>query len=290
MRLLVFIFCVVSLQAQIGPAGINPVRGEVRQDRGDLPQGLVLEAQPLDHARPSERVPVGRDGHFELHNLVAGGYQIRISNSLGAMVYQELVSIHGNGDQIQLRMPDSDDATRLSGKVSAARLLHPVPSQAAKEFARAQKALSAGDTNGSIEHLQKALARYPDYLEAHNNLGVRYMALQEFELAQAEFQKAVALDPDSAKAQLNLSLALSTLRRPEEAEEAARRAVRLEPESLAAHYSLGQILAVQGKDAPEALAHLRNAAEAFPRARLVIARVLTQQGLTRRRPRNDARI
>ncbi len=129
-----------------------------------------------------------------------------------------------------------------------------------------------------MEHLEKAIQIHPDYVEAHNNLGARYMALNQYDKAATEFQKTVALDPESTKGYLNLSLALMARRRYPEAETAARRAVQLDPHSVKARYALGQILASQEKNTPEALEHLRQAVPQYPKARLMLARVLVRQG------------
>ncbi len=52
-----------------------------------------------------------------------------------------------------------------------------IPSKAIKELQRSQTALHSGDIRSSAQHLEKALQIYPHYLEAHNNLGSRYIEL-----------------------------------------------------------------------------------------------------------------
>jgi Flp pilus assembly protein TadD len=95
--------------------------------------------------------------------------------------------------------------------------------------------------------LRKALEIDPDYMEAHNNLGVRYMALHRFEDAAAEFRGATELDPAAEKAFANLAGALLLLGRDTEAEAAARRAVALDGTSVQGRYVLGRVLAAEGK-------------------------------------------
>lgn len=142
---------------------------------------------------------------------------------------EEFVTINGIRGPLSIRLPGMDLARPDSGVVSASRLLHPIPPKAYKEFCRSQKIFQAGDIRSSMQHLERAIQIDPDYMEAHNNLGVRYMRLEQYEKALTEFQKTIVLDPESAKGHLNLSLALSILRRYPEAEVAARRAVHWSP-------------------------------------------------------------
>jgi len=179
---------------------------------------------------------------------------------------------------IQLRSSESPLRPRVAPAISAGQLLHPVPSKAVKELGRSQEAFRAGDIRDSIEHLEKAIKIHSNYMEAHNNLGARYVDLNQPEKAVPEFQKALAIDPNSLNARFNLSLALSLLRRYPEAEDAARRALQLDPSYLPARYALGQILSAQEKNTPEALHCLRQSVSQFPNARLMLARVLVRQG------------
>src|SRR5436305_3998913 len=50
-----------------------------------------------------------------------------------------------------------------------------IPSKAMKEFERARKAFQSGEIRASAEHLEKAVRIYPDFVEAHNALGRRFV-------------------------------------------------------------------------------------------------------------------
>ena len=60
-----------------------------------------------------------------------------------------------------------------------------IPPKAAKEMERSQKAFQAGDLRTSTEHLEKAVQIYPNFLQAHNLLGTRYLRLGNYENALA---------------------------------------------------------------------------------------------------------
>ena len=160
--------------------------------------------------------------------------------------------------------------------VSTRELL--IPPKAMKELQRSQKAFLSGDIRSSARHLERALQIYPDYLEAHNNLGGRYIELQQYEKAATEFQKAIDLDPRITQPFNNLSVALFLLQRYADAEIAARRALDLDPHNSTARYMLGCVLAMEKRNLSEATELLRQTEAEFPDARLLLAQTLIRQG------------
>jgi len=149
-----------------------------------------------------------------------------------------------------------------------------IPAKAVKELQRSQAAKVSGDVPSSARHLEKALQIYPQYLEAHNNLGARYMDLHEYEKAAAEFQKAIEIDPGVAAPFNNLSVAFFLLQRYQDAENAARRALDLDPHNSTTRYMLGATLATEKHNPEEAMELLRQTRLAFPDARLLLAQIM----------------
>jgi tetratricopeptide (TPR) repeat protein len=155
-----------------------------------------------------------------------------------------------------------------------------IPSKAIKEFERSQKAFQSGDLRTSTEHLQKALQIYPDFIQAHNALGLRFIQRGEYQNALAEHESALALDPLSAETHRDLSLALLLLNRCQEAEAEARQALDLDPQAPAPRYVLGRALVAQRRVTPEAIEMLRQSENAFPNASLVLAQIYFTKGQT----------
>ena len=153
-----------------------------------------------------------------------------------------------------------------------------IPPKAVKELQRSQTAFSSGDIRSSAFHLEKALKIYPRSLEAHNNLGSRYIDLREYEKAAVEFQKAIEIDPRVMQPFNNLSVALFLLQRYPQAEAAARRALDLDPRNSTSRYMLGAVLATEKRNPLEAMEMLRQTEREFPDARLLLARILLGQG------------
>jgi len=155
-----------------------------------------------------------------------------------------------------------------------------IPSKAIKEFQRSEKAFQSGDLRNSAEHLQKALQIYPDFIQAHNALGLRFIQFGEYQKALAEHEAALALDPRLAQSHQDLSLALLLLNRSQEAEAEARQALDLDPQVPAPSYVLGRALVAQRRVNPEAIEMLRRSENAFPNASLVLAQIYFTKGQT----------
>lgn len=153
-----------------------------------------------------------------------------------------------------------------------------IPPKAAKELQRSQNAMRSGDIRSSARHLERALEIYPQSLEVHNNLGARYIELQEYEKAAAEFQKAIDIDPRVSQPFNNLSVALFLQLRYSDAEAAARRALELDPHNPTVRYMLGAILATEKRNLDEAMQLLRQTEREFPDARLLLAQILERRG------------
>lgn len=269
-----------NLEAQAQSQRIEVVTGQVVQYSGSLPTGLTLEARSADGRGRTQQALVAGDGSFRLQGIEPGQYELTLMSPRGEAIQHEFVYIGAPGQDLKLRIRTLEPAAArpVSSTISSTQLLHPVPPKAAKKLRLSEKAFEAGNLQKSIKLLEQAIEISPDYMQAYNNLGVRYMSLHQFSKAAEEFHKAVTLDPNAARAQLNLSVALSLLRRFPEAEEAARRALQLDPKSASARVELGQALVFQNKITPEALEVLRQAAEEYPGARLLAAQVLARQG------------
>jgi tetratricopeptide (TPR) repeat protein len=146
-----------------------------------------------------------------------------------------------------------------------------LPDKAIKELQRSNKALRAGNMRESAEHLEKALAIYPDLPYAHNQLGLRDAALNNYDKALDEFSKALALKPDYRLALDNTATVLSLQHRYDKAELAARHALEIEPGAPLSQYILGTTLVQQGKYSEEATQLLEKVKPNYPRASLFLA-------------------
>jgi len=231
--------------------------GAVVREGGGPNAGLIVELCDPGGDKVVDRALVSPAGEFAFDGVPAGQYELRVSAWRGGILAERPVSASSSGAPIEIHLETS--ARLEPGKVTLAQLQHRVPARAARELAREGRAFAAGDVRGSIAHLRKALEIDPDYMEAHNNLGARYMTLDRFQDAAAEFRRAIELDPAADKAFANLAGALLLMGRDTEAEAAARRAVALDGAGFQAHYVLGRILAAEGRSGDEAAGEFERA-------------------------------
>ncbi|MFB3815610.1 MAG: tetratricopeptide repeat protein [Terriglobales bacterium] len=97
-------------------------------------------------------------------------------------------------ERVYLRVKSaSAPPTSKDGTVSAVALK--VPEKAARELERGNKAAEKKDLEGAKKHYRKAIAIYPHYARAYNNLGLMCMQQKDYACAREGFEKAVAADP-----------------------------------------------------------------------------------------------
>ena len=91
----------------------------------------------------------------------------------------------------------------------------------------------------ALVYFQKAIAKNPQYAEAHYNLGVAYGILGRYEEEIGAYKQAIRIKPDYNKAQYNLGVVYGSLGRYQEAIEAFKQAIRIKPDDSKAHNNLG---------------------------------------------------
>ena len=95
------------------------------------------------------------------------------------------------------------DTTLNSAMVTVADLKIPKP--AAKEFNKASEQLEGRNWKGATATLKKAIAIYPQYAAAYNNLAVAYARGGNRDLELEALQKAIAIDSRFVPAYVNLA-------------------------------------------------------------------------------------
>jgi tetratricopeptide (TPR) repeat protein len=143
----------------------------------------------------------------------------------------------------------------------AAQLL---PQQAQVLSNWSEAARLAGDLTTAQQAAQRAVALNPCLPEAHNQLGLVWLALGQLAQAEAAFRTAVALQPRCALAWNNLGTVLRQQQRATEALAAFQQAVDADPRLVMALSNLGQALLEDGQRV-QAEQLLRQAVQLDPR-------------------------
>ena len=85
-----------------------------------------------------------------------------------------------------------------------------------------QIAQEQNDDERAINYFKQALRLVSNYSFAHSGLGISYLRLKNYPLAQQELELSVKLNPSDEKAHYNLALLFARLKNPERAQEEMR--------------------------------------------------------------------
>jgi tetratricopeptide (TPR) repeat protein len=252
--------------------------GELSETTSYANSRLMVELRSLDgRGGPTPRSYVNPDGTFEFRELSSGTYELIVSTDRGAAVRNEIVHVSEQNNRVSLRLGPIGGEVTHNGVVSIQRLQHKPPKAARKEFERAYKAQREKKSEEEILHLRKAIELDPEYFEAYNNLGVRYLELGDYANARKNLERVIAIDERSAEGHTNLAALSLSEGFPSEAETHARRSIALGGDPSKTSYLLGLALAYQGR-LRDAITPLENAAGSMPRAKLVLADVYAKTG------------
>jgi tetratricopeptide (TPR) repeat protein len=163
--------------------------------------------------RPLTTIYTNKHAEFRFTNLREGEYFVQAVADekvyepasqrlwLGrSLIYQLTLTLRKKGEI----------AKRETGEqvVSFAELDRTAPPSAQKEYNQAVRWIGKGDARQGIEHFRRAIAIYPDYLEARNDLGAQYLKLKRFDEAAEQFSVVLEKNPDYFNSRFNLGLVL----------------------------------------------------------------------------------
>ncbi len=224
-------------------------------------------------------------GHFQFNGLTPTVYEIVIEADGDRFEIAKVrVEVFPNAPSIlniNLKEKDSGKSRNPTGAISAGELDRAIPPQAKREFERAGEASKSGKTADAIAHLRKAVAIYPAYLMAHNDLGAQLLSQGKLDEAAEEFHQAIQIDPKAFNPRLNLGIVLVQQHQFAEATGMLRTALSLQPNSAAARLYDG--LALEGSgDLTGAEQELRTAHDlggsAYATALFHLGQVYVSQG------------
>ena len=146
--------------------------------------------------------------------------------------------------------------------VSTKRSVSP-PTLSRPTTAWARRCAGWATTRAAIAAYREAIRLKPDYLHAHNGLGVALAELGRNDDARAAYARAIEIDPDFAEAHVNLANLLRTEGRHDDAIAHFRKALEIKPRSIAALVNLGNVYKDRGR-VSEAAALYQQALEVLP--------------------------
>jgi tetratricopeptide (TPR) repeat protein len=243
---------------------VGSIKGRVVLENGSFISQAVRIT--LSSTRGTQAgVYTDNQGAFEFGQLTPGEYTIEIEGDrLLYEVSSEDVEVRRGAPTvvtITLKEKTASNTTRPVGRItSVSELSNDVPAKARKEFTHASALAKEGKANDAIEGLRKAIAVYPNFMMAHNDLGALLMEQGRLDEAAAEFERALQLDSKAFNPNLNLGIARLRQQRFAEAVASLRQAVSLDSNAPAARLYLG--IALQNTDSLDDAEHeLRSAYE-----------------------------
>src|SRR5205085_651216 len=226
----------------VGRELVGNIRGHIL-----LPNGAPLsQAVRIALTPPSGNTQViytDNQGQFDFKRLRIGIYQIEAdADAQRFEIAAQSVEVFKDATVIvdlTLKEKEATGPTGAHATVSTGELDQNIPKDARREFDRATKAAADKKTDEAITHLRKAVALYPDFMMAHNDLGAQLLEAGRLADAAAELRTAIKLDPKAFNPQLNLGLVLLKQEQFTEAARVLDAAISLDAQPPAAHLYAG---------------------------------------------------
>jgi tetratricopeptide (TPR) repeat protein len=152
-----------------------------------------------------------RSGEFQIRNLAEGTYIIQVEPPDESFEPVDMTIPLGRGLVaeiiLELRPKNLPRSKTMGARViSAAELSQVVPPAAKKEYKLGVKFVGKGDFRQAAAHFAQAIALYPEYLAARNDLGAQYLKLKRLDEAEQNFKIVLERDPKNFNAKFNLGL------------------------------------------------------------------------------------
>ena len=141
---------------------------------------------------------------------------------------------------VTIRLRAVEEKRPKAGVVNAANA--GVPKAALDHYESASKLAQEKDYKGAIKELKLAVAEYPQFVNAHNRIGVLYLRLNELDNAESAFKAALKIDPEAFEPLLNRGVVLYRLGKFKDAETSLRASLKVKPDTSVAYYYLGRTL------------------------------------------------
>jgi TolA-binding protein len=160
-----------------------------------------------------------------------------------------------------------------------------VPKRAMDFYQKASTLAGAKDYEGAIEQLRLAVAEYPAFVNAFNQIGVLYLQLNQLDKADEALKAALKIQPNAYDPLVNRAITLFRLERFKDAETVLRDTLKAKAESPVAYYYLGRTLNKMGRNKEAEAAYqtcLKMSPEKFKEAHRLLAAIYLDRGASQR--------
>jgi len=243
--ILVFALTPLVADSQIRSAGEPAeIRGQLRYAAGGAPAAdVVVRLDQLSGGFVNE-VRTDRLGKFRITNLSPIQYQIIIRHPGYQEIQREVNLVMQSSDYLQLQLVEEQKFALTAKPLTSGILNANVPPEARKEFERGEVLVNSGDRKkmaDGVAHFERAIALYPDFLEAKLKLGTTHMDLKEWSEAEKVLVAANKAHPQNANVLFALGELFLQQKKTDEAEKILRQGLEVEPRSWQGHFTLGRL-------------------------------------------------
>jgi len=205
-RLLMLVALVIPAAAQFDQGGQanTHVRIHVAYSSGVCDGSTRVEL--MQGSSSVSRGSTDKNCMVDLFSVPAGVYRLVVSGRGFAGIESNPVEITSFDSQpIEINIPQAkakSDSVVQSSATSVSDLK--IPKHAAKEFDKASREMEAQQWSAAAASLERAIALYPQYAAAYNNLGVVYARSGDRGREAEALQHAIGVDSHYVPAYVNL--------------------------------------------------------------------------------------
>ena len=219
------------------------------------PQSITGTVRYANGGKPVEHVVVrcsGTGGISEQVTNATGRFSFKVTAghyecSVRVPGYQSesrSLDVLNSGEFLDFRLREDSNAKPAAGNNARPAVVDAnIPDKAREEFEKGAAAVALGKKENleeAVVHLEKAVAIYPQYLQAELMLGTTYMDLQQFDKAELALKKTVDIDPKAANALFALGEIYLRQKKNEDAEKVLLRGLQIEDRSYRGHLTLAR--------------------------------------------------
>jgi tetratricopeptide (TPR) repeat protein len=215
------------------------IRGLIRLAGGNAPaENVIVRLEKLSGGLVAEE-QTDRLGKFRFSGLEPTQYIVMVRQLGYVEIRREVNLVMTSAEYVQLQLIP-DNSSNSSGLVPSRLLDANVPAEARKEFEKGEASIFSRKIPEGISHLEKAVAIYPNFLEAELRLGTAYMDTKQFEKAERSLRRALEINSKTANAFFALGELYLQQKKYNESTKALRQGLAIENRSWQGHLTLGR--------------------------------------------------
>ena len=184
--------------------GVSTIRVHVSYQQNHQPASSVVVELISPNGGVVDMRTADGNGSVTFDKVTSGRYRVRVSGGGIETTTSDLIEAGGSiggpfvTENISVRL------NNLGNEARGAGIAEIVPEAAQKEFKLGSKAMDKKNWEEAKDHFQKAIAAFPKYSDAFNNLAQVEIQLNNGKGAVEAFRSATQIDPTLPRANLYL--------------------------------------------------------------------------------------